>query len=298
MIRVGRPAVEPPALARQRNRQLPKALKAYRSHGAPSEALNLSLKSYDAGREVLYRAQHKKCAFCDQRQALKGNAVEHFRPKAGAARRLPGDAPVPDEVGYWWLTWTWRNQLFACASCNSGYKRTYFPLRTGTTALAGPAAGYTQKQLLPAHENTSVEDCLLLDPTVDSPHEYLDWRPVEQRLPKRLWQWTVVPRKCPTSMTFRDKARAEATIAILGLDRLAADHLTPHLQDYVLWRAEEVCARIQTDDVVVAQRQWQSLLADVTHPGAVMAGATWSALHYLVEEPLRLRVGLAFSPAP
>jgi hypothetical protein len=104
VIRIQRPKTEPPALATQRRAGWKRAFAALNAHGAGSREL----------KDTLFLAQHRKCAYCERRVGLKGNAVEHLRPKKEAWRHLPGTSPPVIEDGYWWLTWTWTNQLFAC----------------------------------------------------------------------------------------------------------------------------------------------------------------------------------------
>jgi 5-methylcytosine-specific restriction endonuclease McrA len=106
-------------------------------------------KGYDIVKSELWIAQHYKCCFCEQKIARSYNAVEHYRPKAGADRR-PG---CPENHGYWWLAFTWENLLLACPICNSSAKGIRFPLEVGSTAL--------QAEQAPPEG----EQALLLDPT-------------------------------------------------------------------------------------------------------------------------------------
>jgi uncharacterized protein (TIGR02646 family) len=73
-----------------------------------------------AVRDVLIRAQHGKCCFCE---SIIGDDsdVEHFRPKAGVRK-------LSTHIGYYWLAYEWDNLLICCKPCNQLYKGTWFPL--------------------------------------------------------------------------------------------------------------------------------------------------------------------------
>jgi hypothetical protein len=151
VIHVWRPKTEPRALAKQRRAGLRRAFAALNAYGAGSNELDETLVRYDGGKMVLFLAQHRKCVFCGRRVGFDGSPVDHMRPKGAAWRHLPGTSPSIIDIGYWWLTWTWENQLFACTPCNSAYKRSCFPLDAGSPVLAGPVAPYRNKRLRPSH---------------------------------------------------------------------------------------------------------------------------------------------------
>lgn len=144
MIRFVRSA-EPPSLTRTRETRLAVAIAAYDAHGAPSKELSDCLDGYGgkAIKAALYRDQRKKCAWCEQVCHFSSSPVEHYRPKGGARRHLPGQKPERLDPGhYWWLTWTWENLLFSCVRCNDrGHKANYFPLPTAPLDLV-PLAAY------------------------------------------------------------------------------------------------------------------------------------------------------------
>jgi len=288
VIRVHRPAQEPEKLQRQRAGHLPRTVAAFNQHGATSDALKQTLKHYDGGREALFKAQHKKCAYCERRAPLSGNSLEHFRPKSEATRSLRGERPVLEETGYWWLTWTWSNHLFACTSCNTGLKGTYFPLGVGSSRLSGPPAGQATLPLDPAFEDVTAEAALLIDPAIENPLAHLAWKPVDPNTPRALWKWTVSPQT----------ERGRVTILVLGLLSHAADIVGPHLRDNVLDRADAVCSLVDAGDFPAARDAWTALLARVTRPDCDLAGPTWSALHVLVDADRRLRASLELPPAP
>lgn len=80
-----------------------------------------------------------KCVWCEQlRERTRELDVEHFRPKV-CATEWQGTPPLiadhpPREVnergGYWWLAFAWSNFALSCKTCNQGWKRNLFPLRT------------------------------------------------------------------------------------------------------------------------------------------------------------------------
>lgn len=158
MIRVWQPA-EPWKLRQARVRKLDGARQRFGA-GTLKEH---HLTGYDVFRHRLQFAQHYKCAWCDQRPT--GDAtVDHFRPKLQAT----GDGqPVSSEpedaiTGYWWLTWSPVNLLYACSSCNIN-KGTQFPLLQGSRRL-------TIEQMPPGEEQPA-----LVDPRVDDPAEFIQF---------------------------------------------------------------------------------------------------------------------------
>lgn len=155
MIRVSRPAEEPPGLAVARA----KGLAATRPLAQAGTLVSKDFTGYQVARASLYEAQHGKCAYCEWSPlAIDWSPTEHFRPKGT----------------YWWLAWSWSNLLFACQWCNTTHKGTRFPLREPATELA------------PEDQPPGAEDPLLLDPAgaVD-PRRHIQfvllddrWRPI------------------------------------------------------------------------------------------------------------------------
>jgi hypothetical protein len=287
VIHIQRPRTEPRALATQRRAGLQRAFAALNAHGADSKELKETLHRYDSGKETLFKAQHKKCAYCERRVGFKGNALEHLRPKKEAWRHLPGTSPPVIDIGYWWLTWTWTNQVFACTSCNTGYKHNYFPLAPGSAVLAGPASPYRNKRLLPVHLDTSVERPLFIDPAEEDPLDHIEWRPVNRTQPKPLWKWSpahLTPEGC-------------ATIKVLHLAELA-DDVDHHVRDNVLARTESVCAHIDGGRHAEALAEWRTIGRDLVRSPCHLAGPTWNALHYLVDQPRRATANLAIPLRP
>ncbi len=288
MIRIHRPRAVPLALRAQRKAGLARAFDALNLHGVGSQELNEALSQYDGGKQTLFKKQHRKCAFCGRRVGFKGNHVEHFRPKREVHRHLPGATPrVVESVGYWWLTWSWSNQLFACGSCNTGHKQNYFPLAPASAVLMGPQAPYHRKRLQPAHEDLSVEAALLVDPAAEDPLDHIEWRVVNPAEPKGLWKWS------PHPLT----SRGDVTIRVLGL-LAQADDVAAHVRDNLRARTSAICALVDAGNHAAARADWLQLGRDVASPQSELAGPTWNVLHILVDAVRRTAAALPVLPRP
>lgn len=267
MIRVVR-TPEPSTLTRARRRRLVEAITAYDRRGAGTAELTQCLRGYDVAgvKRALFAAQHKKCAWCERRRDFAESPVEHYRPKDGAWRNLPGQPRRVSATHYWWLTWTWENLLFACPRCNGkSHKGNYFPLTSGT-AEARPAArpiGALASAVLP---DVGGEHPLLLDPAADDFLDHVRWEPGNTTQPRELWTWT------PRART----DRGAATIAILKLDELA-DEFERHLLDHVLPRVETVEQHLRGRRTVQARNAWTQTLRLLERDRSFTA-ATWCAL--------------------
>lgn len=267
---------EPPALARSRERRLEAAAAAFRDHGAPSTALSHELHGYDATgvKAVLFEDQHKKCAWCEQRARFSSNPIEHYRPKDGAWRHLPGEAPRISPGHYWWLTWSWSNLLFACVTCNDrGHKANYFPLEPGSP------------ELTPSSFDVSVERPLILDPAVDVFLDHVRWVPLNTKMARRLWTWS------PRPLT----ERGRATIEILNLVDLAYD-IEQHLLE-VLDLVDEVEQHASGRRWRQAAATWERVLESLS-PTRRFTAATWCALTRWMDAARLTEWGLPPPPRP
>jgi hypothetical protein len=132
--------------ARARTKQLltaGKYIDADQWHRLPAAERNALDKPIDVDwssvKYLFMRIQNEKCAYCERKLASEdtkgGRAehdVEHFRPK-NSIKRWPApngiDFPTgdPDE-GYYWLAFHLLNYCTACATCNRGFKSSYFPV--------------------------------------------------------------------------------------------------------------------------------------------------------------------------
>ncbi len=268
MIRVKR-GPEPRELQQARDKGLKKAVDAFNQHGAWNDAIKQALTGYQVARKHLFKAQHEKCAYCEQRLRLAELPTEHFRPKAEAKRGFPG-APGLVEAGYWWLAWSWNNLFFACATCNSqANKGNWFPLEPGSAALSPPAhaVGWPLPHAL---FNLSQESPTLLDPgdpKEEDPLDHLRWVPVDRGQPTKHWAWALK----------KLSSRGRVTARILGLD-LLADRMSDVFKP--LWDrfARDVLA---PSNERVALSAWAKLSDEVARPEEEFAGAKWSMLDSL-----------------
>lgn len=174
MIRVDRGA-EPPSLKAARVWRLARAVIARRA----GHDVVFSGYDTDETRQLLYRRQHEKCAYCEMPAQDAGQPIEHFRPREYAVRAVTGQGPK-DEDRYWWLAWTWDNLFFACVSCNSpGRKGNRFPLAQGAEPCAEGPASARLAPLVPRDERAQ-----FVDPGFDDPLDHIqfvregeDWVP-------------------------------------------------------------------------------------------------------------------------
>lgn len=244
---------------------------------------------------TLFADQRKKCAWCEVRQGLSSNPVEHVRPKDGAWRdvpeeprpRRPRDRPT-SPGHYWWLTWTWENLLFSCVRCNDqGHKANYFPLAPGAPELPEPA--FTADGLPAEAFHVAAESPLLLDPT-EPDFDFLDhvrWRPSQTELARKLWLWTPMPTT----------PRGDATIRILRLAEFAED-VQAHLVRAVLPSIEEIERHLRHGRRVEAAERWGRLLDTTLAPSEPFTAATWCGLDAWMGPHQRAAGSLADPPRP
>jgi hypothetical protein len=272
VIRVQRDTTEPAALTRTRDSRLAIAMLAYDEHGAPSAPLADALTGYDAAdlKKALYRAQHKKCAWCERRRDFSSSPIDHYRPKNGAWRNEPGEPRSASHRHYWWLTWTWENLLFSCARCNdAGHKANYFPLLAGTDELPPPPRPFPSP-VPPALFDVSVEQPLLIDPALGNFLDHVRWAPSSTHLARQLWS--------PTHRT----EQGRMTIKILKLEELI-DEVTKHLIDNVLQGITDVEQHMRGRRFRQAAARWQSVLAFL-EPERDFTAATWCALTHWMDD--------------
>lgn len=265
MIRINR-SPEPPALEPARRKHLSRQILGRAYGGEPP-----AFEGYDCVKDELYQLQHRKCVYCERYTGKKGEAVEHFRPK---------------EV-YWWLAWTWDNLLFVCQSCNTGYKRTSFPLMPGTARLAGPPVGVVAEPAAACFE-IEAESPLLLDPGCDDPLNHIEWRPENPDDEESAMRWR------PLHKT----RRGEQTIQTLGLRGELVDHVSDHLRCHVVGRLKPLRRACENGDAMEMGKQWEDLLFDLFHPSAPFQAATYDGLRFLVPRWYRERWGLREPPRP
>ena len=189
MIRVQKPAA--PAMLLDNTRptrgpQLIAELKRRYDAGERSFTFRSDTYGHTSVKQALIKAQHHKCAFCEQLVTLVSHGdVEHYRPKAGWDQ---GDGAKVQKPGYYWLAYDWDNLLLSCEICNQSFKGNRFP-------LADPA-----KRARSHHDDLAAEDPLLIHPSHDDPEALIGWR-------------GGVPH------AIDENRRGRATIKLVGLDR-------------------------------------------------------------------------------
>ena len=266
MIRVHR-GQEPSTLAARRDAEIERVAHAL-EQGIPLSN-DLIGDMYRVAKDRLCEDQAGKCAYCEKPlYEPPYNPVEHFRPKASARQ---GDVFM---AGYWWLSWTWQNLLFACPICNSSYKRDWFPLADGSVRLAARA-------LPPGQERP-----LLIDPGGEDPMDHIQFRPHDDSNGRRTWR--PVPRN--------GSKRGEETIEKIGLDR---DDLlgayTQHVNDHVLPVVEEL-RQFEQRPARFAGR-WNRSVLPLVQRGRPFAALTWDAFDHDYSEPRREELAVAL-PRP
>lgn len=289
MIRIRR-GDEPRGLKAARTQRLKRAVAVYQVHGSPSPELKEVLrKGYNthSTKKALRDAQHGKCAWCEMRYPLRSNKVEHYRPKDGAWRHLPGESEQIDRSHYWWLAWTWQNLLFSCGRCNDrGCKANYFPLQPNSRAMDPPPTAITVP-LAGKYFDTSTEQPVLLDPSREDPLDHIGWVPTNPTEPWRLWIWTPVGRT----------ARGIATIRILKLDEMV-DEVGRYLVRCVLRGIEEVDGHLQAKRHKQALERWNTLLEDVLASDSQFSAASWCAIEFWMPAVKRTKHGLPHPKRP
>lgn len=125
-------------------------------------------------RALLRDGQHRKCAFCEYKTQESFNDVDHFRPKA----RRTNFENKPEDLGYWWLAWTWENLVFSCPNCNRK-KGSLFPLTRRSRPLQAE------------EQAPGAERPLLIDPRRESAVVHVQFKLVEGAPPDT---WKPYPR--------------------------------------------------------------------------------------------------------
>ncbi len=219
MIRIVR-CDEPVELQAIRDRKLD-ALRGLGREPSSGDITGYSVVSLD-----LWRAQHRKCCYCETKVMKAFNDVEHYRPK-GAADRLPGSLEVH---GYWWLAYSWENLLFACPSCNRTGKNSRFPLELGGGALTAESTP------------PGCEVPLLLDPSVDEPSVHIQYVYCSVVLTRRTG-WFAIGRNVSKI--------GDVTVDVCDLNRGELLELRDdHVEEVVLPQVAAVMEAIDSRDLV------------------------------------------------
>lgn len=181
---------------------------------------------------------HDKCAYCEAPLVGASGDIEQFRPKAGVSE-------APDHHGYWWLAASWQNLLIACQFCNRMQKA---DLGTGERSeLVGkqnrfPLIDETTRAYS-SDADLSLEQPLLLDPTVDDPAPHLTFS--------------------DEGLVFSETDRGNVTISTLGLNRLTLVKQRRSTADRYRSLLSMVIGSIENDD-----RQSEHLISELAEMAA------------------------------
>ena len=122
-----------------------------------------------------------KCAYCEFPLDRTDLNVEHYRPKAAVSE-------APAHPGYYWLAYEWSNLLPACEFCNQVRRGPpVWPDATrGTSSGKGnsfPLVNEHRRAYSP-FDQLSLEEPLLVNPTVDEPSHHITFDPFGSPVPK------------------------------------------------------------------------------------------------------------------
>lgn len=99
----------------------------------------------DTHKEAFAEAQQDRCGYCETFTLNHTPPMEHYAPKGevqkldnegqegkkasrSSYRVVDRETPQISATGYHWLTYEWTNWLLACERCNSGWKKSLFPV--------------------------------------------------------------------------------------------------------------------------------------------------------------------------
>lgn len=266
MIRVARRAREPQELIDVRSKEIPK-LEAIRGQGKAIKSDDI--KGYDVVKETLWKDQHYKCCYCEQRIPSQYNDVEHYRPKA-RADRLPGCTLTH---GYWWLAFTWENLLLACPTCNRSWKNDQFPLKTGSVALA--------EREMPHGK----EEPLVIDPAVKSAMPHIRFKP-DNSTGEPLW----------VAEARNGCEYGDFTIRVCGLNDEQTVIIRSYHVEHTVMREVRRIQAVPANDRNALVEAVDEIARHFLDPAALFVGATYDALVYHTG-PILEQYGLAW-PMP
>ena len=108
-------------------------------------------------KNFLHESQHGKCCYCERKRDQKRDSdVEHFRPKTKVE-------DAENHQGYWWLAYSWGNLLIACKTCNEEYKKSKFPLMSGS------------KRACEENSALNEEEPVLINPLEEDPEMFIGY---------------------------------------------------------------------------------------------------------------------------
>lgn len=236
---------------------------------AAGSLLNYDENIWGAHKPAFLSAQHGKCGYCEQPSCNHPGAMDHYAPKAeigdlmehgqevDATPKVVGRlTPTRFPTGYWWLAYSWDNWLYTCERCNTGWKRTLFPI---------------QERYRTAPSKRKKFSPLLLNPfgPIDPIH-HLAFTPLGQIL------------------AYRNSPRGEATIRTCGLDRETLRAARAGIAADTHRFVDRLLASIASNDALRAHDAATDLLAlgadDRPHAGMVRSivkrtlGRSWKEM--------------------
>lgn len=164
MIEIQKPAQAPQKLldAGQQETERVKALyeadSAAYQNGTKKFKFQSSIYGHPSVKTALRNAQHNKCCFCERKTEV--GHIEHYRSKGGYKQQ---DNDVLAKLGYYWLAYDWDNLLFSCETCNSSYKRNFFPLEN------------PDKRAICHSDDISQEKPLIIHPAKENPEQFIEF---------------------------------------------------------------------------------------------------------------------------
>lgn len=164
MIKIDRPSTAPTKLTKdgaEATEELKRLFEAdsdaYKS-GKKKFVFNKNIYGHETVKAALKTAQFDKCCFCERKTEV--GHVEHFRGKGGYQQNETETLQYP---GYYWLAYYWTNLLFSCETCNSSYKRNFFPLEN------------PMQRATSHHDDISIEKPLIINPSTEDPEKFIEF---------------------------------------------------------------------------------------------------------------------------
>jgi uncharacterized protein (TIGR02646 family) len=228
------------------------------ARSVPQRRLQFTVYARPEVKAALNALFQGKCAYCETPLVSAVGDIEQFRPKASVSE-------APEHPGYWWLANSWENLLIACHYCN---RMTKTEARDGGRfELIGkhnrfPLIDESQRAYS-LEADLSLEQPLLLDPTVDDPASHLTFSDDGQ--------------------VFSETERGNATISILGFNRL--NLVEQRRSTAMRYRSllDAAFASLRNGD-----SQSQQLITELVEMGASKAGYAGMVRQFLRRDRRRL----------
>ena len=161
----------------------------------------------------IIQATYNKCWFSEGMNDVSHFHIEHFRPKK-FVEILPAKLGCPEQRVanepncYWWLTFHFKN-FRICGEVINSTKGNYFPIRQGSPISNSPS------------DNLSLEQIILLDPTIEADTELLTFDINGMPIPS-----------ANPAVNAHDYLRADISIRVYGLkDELLSNARKIKLKD-------------------------------------------------------------------